>query len=82
MTKVDYSVEGPIGQALIEKQDQDPNWWADMARDVFGLSLRDAKLLMIEGVLEKIEETNRSYYVGSVEHHCIGNSAYTIEVES
>lgn len=47
-----------VWSAICLLKEQRPEYWRDMAEEVFGLSAKDAELLMAEAVLDKIQETN------------------------
>lgn len=56
----DYPAEKPrsVWQAIGCFFRDEPEQWTSMAKDVFELDAKHAKLLMAEAVLEKIQETN------------------------
>ena len=70
-----------VWSAIQKQQDEDPEWWANMAREIFDLPLRDAGLLMVEGVLDKIRETNTCRNLDSpVEVYIDPEGHYTVRV--
>lgn len=70
-----------VWSAIHKMQEERPDEWKAMAREVFGLSEKDSALLMAEAVLDKVQETNTCSNLKSPVRVWIDASGdYTLEV--